>query len=277
MRKDWLHLISPQIHAVWRGRWKADTIEPARRLYDHELIMVNRGRCLMKIDGAACELQSGDFVIVPPGVLHTSHCEAPVYRSCIHFDWEPAARGRHPICCFHPRKPRKDLIAEAPNWVPKGILKGSFAAEGPVPALVETFFHRWHAENMLARPVLLELLIQLFHEEESRMQVKTERETQMAYAVKDLIEAQGEETESIQKLLASMGRSYAHLSRLFRRVFGITPVDYRNVMRLEKAKTLLRNPRLTMAEVAEACGFSDPGYFARKFRQQNGISPSRYR
>jgi len=275
IRKEWLALISPQIHVIWRGRWEPGTVEPARILYDHELIMVNRGRCSMEVGQELLELESGDFVIVPPGVLHSSHCDESVYRSCIHFDWLPASRGRHPVCCYHPRKPRKDLIIPAPEFLPKGILRGRFAADAP--ALIETLFHRWHAEKLMARPVLLELLTLLFHQPETRMQGKAERETQIAYTVKDLLEAQGEETESIQNLLASTGRSYAHLCRIFRKVFGTTPVDYRNALRLEKAKTLLRDPRHTVTEVAEACGFSDPGYFARKFRQQNGVSPSQYR
>ncbi len=81
----------------------------------------------------------------------------------------------------------------------------------------------------------------------------------------------------LQTLLPKLGFSYAHLCRLFQKKFGVTPGDYRNSIRLEHAKTLLRDPHLTVAEVAYQSGFDDPAYFTRLFRRRNGAPPSALR
>ncbi|WP_137680832.1 helix-turn-helix domain-containing protein [Aurantiacibacter suaedae] len=48
--------------------------------------------------------------------------------------------------------------------------------------------------------------------------------------------------------------------------------------RLQRATQLLRkHSGASIADVADACGFSDPSYFARRFAQHFGISPSEYR
>ena len=100
---------------------------------------------------------------------------------------------------------------------------------------------------------------------------------QLAYAVKESLDREGGKEESVQTMLSSLGCSYAHASRLFHKNYGLTPLEYLNAQRLERAKSLLRNPRLTVAEVAYQSGFRDPGYFARKFRQQTGITPVQFR
>lgn len=60
----------------------------------------------------------------------------------------------------------------------------------------------------------------------------------------------------------------------FRKQFGISPVKYRNRLRIERAKELLLNGDFTVAEVAYACGFENIGYFCRYYKQIVGESPS---
>src|SRR5262249_34947903 len=42
-------------------------------------------------------------------------------------------------------------------------------------------------------------------------------------------------------------------------------------------KRLLANPAMPVADVAVAVGFSDPSYFTRVFKRQEGVAPSEYR
>ncbi|NND04755.1 MAG: helix-turn-helix domain-containing protein [Saprospiraceae bacterium] len=69
-------------------------------------------------------------------------------------------------------------------------------------------------------------------------------------------------------------------SKLYRKVKGVTgmnPNRYLRVLRLLKAKELLANTKLTIAEIADSCGFAAPDYFSRTFKQEFGYSPSFYR
>lgn len=60
---------------------------------------------------------------------------------------------------------------------------------------------------------------------------------------------------------------------LFRAQFGISPVKYRNRLRIERARELLSEPDVTILEVAYACGFENVGYFCRAYRQETGERP----
>ena len=50
--------------------------------------------------------------------------------------------------------------------------------------------------------------------------------------------------------------------------------------RLWRSRRMLADPRLahqTIGDIAAACGFSDPSYFGRRFRQLFGVAPSAIR
>ena len=71
--------------------------------------------------------------------------------------------------------------------------------------------------------------------------------------------------------------SKAYLSHLFKNCSGITFSDYILELRVNKAKELLTSTKLSIAEIAELCGFSGSGYFATTFRRSTGHTPSEFR
>jgi len=277
----WANRLSPQLNTLWRGRWRPGTVEPARYLYDHELVLVTEGACTVQIEKTGHELRAGDYVIIPPDTYHTTSTASGVYRNCIHFDWERTRIDRsRVIWCFYPKRPPRSALGRCPSFVPKKYFFGSFRQIAPISALVETLFHRWQTGDQvtqaLSRGTFLEVIILLM----SRADQKTRaprHPLEYAYAVRDLLDEQIDSKEGIQQLLITLGFSYPHLCRQFRGAFGITPVEYRNAQRLERAKTHLANPRLTVAEVAFKVGFTDAGYFSRQFRRQNSLSPKEWR
>lgn len=68
-----------------------------------------------------------------------------------------------------------------------------------------------------------------------------------------------------------------HISRRFKQEFGITIVNYVSQIRIEKAKVLLLNPHLKIAEVGSTVGYDDEKYFSRVFKKVTGLSPTDYR
>jgi len=256
-------------------------VEPARSLYDHELVLVNKGKFLLRVEQEQWEMSAGSFAIIHPSTNHVSvTTECAVFRSCIHFDWLGDPAPRRPICCYYPKRPAPRLIVPAPAFVPIRCHIQTFSREGTIAALLESLFIRWQTgesfHRSLSRGVFLELLVQLLWPKSEKKRAG-DAAPQLAYAAKELLDNQGQAGGSIQTLLASLDYSYPHICRLFHKNFGLTPVEYLNAQRLERAKSLLGNPRLTVAEVAYQSGFHDPGYFTKKFRQQTGITPIHYR
>lgn len=68
-----------------------------------------------------------------------------------------------------------------------------------------------------------------------------------------------------------------HLSREFKKIFGTTIGDYILKQRISKAKSLLRFSEASIDEIAADCGFSDGGYFIRVFKNEEKLTPAKYR
>jgi AraC-like DNA-binding protein len=278
---NWVDLFSPQLNNLWRGPWKPRTVEPARYLYDHELVLVTEGACTIEMEHSRHDLRAGSYLIIPPDTYHVTTSEPGVYRNCIHFDWVPTRRKKsQPIFRFHPERPEKSAVHTCPYPIPRKAFAGQCRPDVPLKALTETLFYRWQTgtqvSRALGRATLLQILILLLFSDQGPVRPHGLGRDH-AYAVRDILERQCDSAHSIQGLLASTGFSYPHMTRLFRSTFGITPVEYRNALRLERAKILLQDPKLAIAEIAYTAGFKDAGYFSRQFRRQNGISPGEFR
>ena len=73
------------------------------------------------------------------------------------------------------------------------------------------------------------------------------------------------------------GFSPAYLSKIFRIIKGISPIDYITIKRIERAKDLFSNsPSKLIKEVSSIVGFTDPYYFSKVFKKHEGISPKEY-
>jgi YesN/AraC family two-component response regulator len=53
--------------------------------------------------------------------------------------------------------------------------------------------------------------------------------------------------------------------------------DYVNLVRVNRAKFMLRTYRMTLKEIAAKCGFSDTAYFCRVFKKVGKVTPTTYR
>lgn len=73
-----------------------------------------------------------------------------------------------------------------------------------------------------------------------------------------------------------IGMSESYFSRYFKRVMGEGFSEYLNRVRIEKAKELLRERRITVAETAERVGYANANYFTQIFKSYTGLSPKAY-
>lgn len=83
----------------------------------------------------------------------------------------------------------------------------------------------------------------------------------------------------LDEYLRSFPFSYDYLRKLFKKELGVTPHKYLNDKRLQTAADMLcsaYNEGSNITEISRLCGFREPLYFSRMFKQKYGVAPSRY-
>lgn len=81
---------------------------------------------------------------------------------------------------------------------------------------------------------------------------------------------------SVSQLAAIAFLSESQFYALFKSQIGFTPQRYILQKRLQLAKQLLQESQLTLADIAQICGFASQSSFSQAFRRLCGISPARY-
>ncbi|MEM1358353.1 MAG: helix-turn-helix domain-containing protein, partial [Bacteroidota bacterium] len=82
---------------------------------------------------------------------------------------------------------------------------------------------------------------------------------------------------TVSDLEKAVGMSKSQLHRKLQSILGLSANRLINQIRLETAAKRLKNGGEDISTIAFDCGFSDPGYFGRRFRERYGQSPTAYR
>jgi AraC-like DNA-binding protein len=81
----------------------------------------------------------------------------------------------------------------------------------------------------------------------------------------------------VERLAELLGMHRSTLARSFAKAVGVSPLEYLTRLRVQNALTLLKQSTLSVAEIAQQCGYSDPNYFSRLIRRHTGRSPLQFR
>ena len=134
------------------------------------------------------------------------------------------------------------------------------------PSLMELYAHRY----------LTDLITLCFTEGRPG----TDREDSLSpklLSVRQYLEEHYMEKISLEQLSSRFFISKYHLSREYKKHYGITIGNDLTARRLSHAKSLLRFSDGSIEGIATACGFSDAGYFIKVFRRSEGMTPLEYR
>ena len=128
-------------------------------------------------------------------------------------------------------------------------------------------------EKMELRGAMLMIMSHFIREAKPRIWTSDER---MKRVLKHIHEHITDEI-AIEDLASVACVTKTYFIRLFKQEFGISPVQYINLKKVERAQLLLFTTDKSVKEIAYMLGISDHSYFIRLFRKVAGITPQDYR
>lgn len=115
-------------------------------------------------------------------------------------------------------------------------------------------------------------------EEEAPQQPVNEDDERLKVQIMQFVEENmGNSDAGLEEMASAVAMSRSGLNRKMKKLTGLSPVEFLREARIKHACRLLRQTTRPVSEVAYACGFTDPKYFGRTFKQMTGMSPSDYR
>ncbi|MFD2611675.1 AraC family transcriptional regulator [Paenibacillus gansuensis] len=275
MDQEFINGFMPRIFDVllrdethWRHH-DFQVVIPSTRMCN--LGFVIQGEGTLEINGIKHQLQKGCvYHISPPGssLIFSTNATNPLLYIAVHFDYR--------------------LI----QWEGMELLSKEPAGALPLPHVLTTEEDSWTKEKFQqlqdgwnekqpgyewrCRALLVKLLSEVEKRQHSASLALLRSEQSMRGAMEH-VHSQFKHPKSRLQMARECSMSISNFSLLFKRISGYSYVSYINKIRMERAKSLLRNGIAPINEIAYEVGYSDPLYFSRLFSRETGMSPREYR
>ncbi len=240
---------------------------------EFEILRVEQGTLNLTIDERNYCLKEGDVAFVQCGSLHHATLESCKF-SCIVFDLSMLCRRKsdaiyrfiEPIIC------RKVSLKE---FFKKG--ENSLIDE-VVDALFEVLKTK-NQEREIGFYTHVFSLLNLFYKNNCVVKIKELRHQQQLSTIFDtinFIEEHYREPLSLSLLSNRADMNEKYFSRFFKNYTNMTPTEYINRLRIEKAAHELQKNDSNVTEAALNNGFNNISYFIKTFKKYKGVSPKKY-
>ena len=123
---------------------------------------------------------------------------------------------------------------------------------------------------------LYKLLMELISAD-SPSEKQTGRYDSLLQDVKDYVALHLSERLSVKELADRVYMSSTHFSRVFKQQTGLSPYEYIQLSRLNRAKELLHQTDMSISGIADAAGFNSESNFIHSFSQNTGMTPNKFR
>ncbi|MEA5617120.1 AraC family transcriptional regulator [Cronbergia sp. UHCC 0137] len=140
------------------------------------------------------------------------------------------------------------------------------------------FIREIYLQSKALELVALWLAQELDYQQVSQSTVKlSPDDIERIYYARDILITNLQHPPTLLELSRRVAVNERKLKQGFRQIFGTTVFGYLHDHRMEQAKQMLAEQKLTVAQVAHAVGYSHLSHFAAAFRKKIGVNPSAYR
>lgn len=246
-----------------------------------EIMYIDRGNAYVLCDGNDYLLTQGDMIFLPPDLFHSIRAD-DLHPSNVFIISFVANSELLPLLgeqVFKISNKMRGLIHSI-------IQEGELAFELPMPNryCLQEKVNSLPGSQQLVKMRLEELIIQLFRKKvthcgASQLQSSVTRsrfDNNIAAAIMDLLRKHTYGNLTIEEITQQLGYGKTYISTVFKKVYGVSIMTCYTELKIKEAKYLIRDHRMSIAEISEKLGFNSPQYFSKRFRQFVHMSPKQY-
>lgn len=222
---------------------------PPHKHKNYEIIVYVKGSGTFHCDNKDILVAPGKIMIIPPWAVHSLTFTDGLERIFINGEFNQIFNLTSPTVVLDNSENEGLMLA-------KMIYNNRYSNGEYVTVLVNAFAH-----------FLLQSL---------------KMEDEIGLIIKDIVDKITNEfydcNISLSHLLRKSGYAEDYIRAQFKKITGKTPTEFLTKIRINHACYLIDTYKnsLSLAEIAEKCGYTDYIYFSRRFKQIMGISPRKY-
>ena len=142
----------------------------------------------------------------------------------------------------------------------------------------DNYFNTWEFETMEeAIGMLYRMLDQLQAYQKEQGNAFRKANKQWAKVMLEYVEQNYDKGISLTQMAEDLGLDESYLSKQFKEKVGVSFVQYVTKCRMDKAKELLKDSSMKLADIAETLGMGNVQSFIRTFKKYEGMTPGQYR
>ena len=284
-----LNRLSPYIRVAWDSVIHPPISITERVIYDYELLYVKDGEIEVRIEDKTYHGVPGDIFLFKPKQRHSIHLlnNKPLHQPHLHFDLFYQADSPQVKVSFKPlhamtdqekRWFREDVTQQMHLYLPNHLrLNKPVIIEKLIYDIIFEFDRKFPYYEITAKGLFIQLWIQLLREYHWHTNPQLLSNLEQLDRVKHYLSHHIDQEVTLDELSSLVNISKYHLCRMFKKAFGMTPIQYHVTNRLEKAKQMIQFTDLSMSQIAEKLGFNSIHAFSRAFRKLEGVPPTYYR
>ncbi len=243
----------------------------------YELLYIDRGNLFVNSDSFSGMLSVNQLIIHKPNERHSLTTSDALSPSIIIIGFECDSDELYPFS----EKPIT-LSAEQSSSLAKILQEGMSIFKPPYDMLNQSYMPKrdiypFGADQMIKIGLesFLISLIRDYHSQNSETISKLYTSSGIEAVYRYITENYSTKL-SLDNLCFLFGFNKTTLCQSFKSEYGLTIFNYINNLKLDEAKALLRNEKLSITEISEKLGFESVHYFCRNFKKHIGVSPTEY-
>jgi len=239
-----------------------------------EILRIRSGSLRLYIDDREIVARAGDILVIGEGVIHGGDPEACVYE-CLVFDPKPILM--YVEAC-------KRAVAPVLNrniFINGDVFREDAGFNAALSRIYRCGEEGISGIELRTMGALFDFFGMLTERMDSgRIDVFYTRSGQKAEQLKpalEYIETHYGQNITLDELARLTGLSAKYFCRYFKAIVHRSPIDYLNYYRIECASYFLISSDMTVAEIAQHCGYNDSSFFIKQFKKYKGATPKQYR